>query len=74
MNKFEYEITKHPADEFNHLVYFCTDKGECDYAQIPTDQMDVLSGMLNERGSRGWELIQVFFGKDGIVAFWKRSI
>ena len=72
MIKFEYEVTKHAADEFNHLVYFCTETGECDYAQLPADQMEVLKDILNEKGSQGWELIQLIFGKDGVVAFWKR--
>ena len=74
MIKFEYKITKHAADEFNHLVYFCTEKGECDYAQLPADQMDVLGDILNEKGSQGWELVQLFFGKDGVVTFWKRPL
>jgi hypothetical protein len=74
MQRFQYEITKHPADEFIHLVYFCTDEGECDFDQLPSNQTEVLKKILNERGTQGWELIQVFFGKDGVVAFWKRAI
>ena len=67
MARFEYEITKYPADEFTHLVYFCTDQGQCNLDQLPSDQ-------LNERGSEGWELVQIFFGEGGVVAFWKRAI
>ena len=74
MQRFQYEITKHPADEFIHLVYFCTDEGECDFDQLPSNQTEVLKKILNERGTQGWELVQVFFGKDGVVAFWKRAI
>jgi len=33
-----------------------------------------MKGILNGRGSEGWELIQIFFGEDGVVAFWKRLI
>ena len=73
MTRFEYEITKYPADEFTHLVYFCTDQGQCNLDQLPSDQMSVLEAKLNERGSEGWELVQVFFGEDGVVAFWKRA-
>jgi len=36
--------------------------------------LDVLGGILNERGAQGWELIQLFLGGDGVVAFWKRAI
>ena len=74
MKKFEYEITKHPADEFEHVVYFCTAEGECNYEQLPSDQIKAFENLLNDRGLNGWELVQVFFGKDGVVAFWKRAI
>ena len=74
MTKFEYEITKHPADEFTHLVYFCTNEGECTVEHVPLDQTAELEKILNERGAQGWELVQVFFGKDGVIAFWKRAI
>jgi hypothetical protein len=74
MNRFRYEITRHPSSEFKQLVYFCTDQGECSLEQIPSDQTNVLKGLLNESGEQGWELVQLFFGKDGIVAFWKKAI
>lgn len=74
MKKFEYEITKHPANDFSHLVYFCNDKGECNIDQVPSGQTDLLTNILNERGFESWELVQTFFGKDGIVIFWKREI
>jgi hypothetical protein len=72
MRKYEYEITKHPADEFNRLTYFCTDSGECSLEEIPDHQAVILRDILNRRGSEGWELVQLFFGKDGVVALWKR--
>lgn len=74
MNRFEYEITKHPSSNFKQIAYFCTDKGECDIDQLPADQISVLGEILNERGSRGWELVQISFGNDGVLAFWKRAI
>jgi hypothetical protein len=74
MMRFEYEITKHSAEEFSHLVYFCTDKGECGIRDLPPDQLSALGQMMNQRGAEGWELIQVFFGKDGVVIFWKKAI
>ena len=74
MKKFEYEITRHPSDEFKQLVYFCTGSGECNMEQLPADQLTVMEEILNSRGSGGWELIQMSFGKEGVIAFWKRSI
>ena len=73
MRRFEYDITKHPADEFAHVVYFCTDKGECSLSQVPSDQMKALYEILNRKGNQGWELVQMIFGDDGMVAVWKRE-
>lgn len=74
MKQFEYQITKHPAEAFKELVYFCSESAECNLEQVPTDQTKILQDILNERGRQGWELIQVSFGKDGIMVFWKRNL
>ena len=74
MNIFEYEITKHSSSEFNRLAYFCTDRGECKMEELPSDQLKVIGEILNNRGSQGWELVQLSFGEDGVIAFWKRTI
>ncbi|RJP56277.1 MAG: DUF4177 domain-containing protein [Deltaproteobacteria bacterium] len=74
MKRFEYQITKHPAEAFKELVYFCSESAECTLEQVPTDQTKILQDILNERGRQGWELIQVSFGKDGIMAFWKQKL
>ena len=74
MPKFEYEITRHTAETFNELVYYCSEAGQCSLDEIPTDQTTVLKGILNERGWQGWELLQIVFGKNGLVAFWKRPV
>lgn len=74
MPRFEYEITKHAAEEFDRLVYFCTDQGECGIRELPQDQISIFEKVINQRGALGWELIQLLFGKDGVVIFWKRSL
>ncbi len=74
MKRFEYEVTKHPADNFTHLVYFCSAEGECNIHQVPSEQTRILTDLLNKRGTDGWELVQTLFGKDGIVAIWKREL
>jgi hypothetical protein len=74
MKKYEYDITKHHSGEFQKLAYFCTAGGECRVDQLPADQTDLLKDILNEKGSLGWELVQLSFGKDGLLAFWKREI
>jgi len=74
MTRFEYDITKYSADEFTRLVYFCTEQGQCNLNQLPSDQMRSLGARLNGRGSERWELVQLFFGEGGVVAFWKRAL
>jgi hypothetical protein len=74
MDRFEYEITKHPAEEFTQLIYFCTDEGDCTLNDLPQDQVAMFLEILNKRGDQGWELVEMFFGRDGVIAFWKRAI
>ena len=74
MKRFEYEITQHSAEAFNKVVYFCSEAGQCSIDEVSRDQTRVLRDILNNMGSEGWELIQVSFGKDGLMAYWKRSI
>ena len=74
MQRFEYAITKHEADQFKHVVYFCSEGGVCSLDEVPGDQIKMLAALLNEKGQEGWELIQISFGKGGVLAFWKREI
>ncbi len=74
MKRFEYEITRHKEDAFKQVVYFCSENGECTMEEVPGEETKMLSQILNERGNQGWELVQVSFGKDGAMAFWKRKI
>ena len=74
MVKFEYNITKYPAGEFNNVVYFCSEQGECNFNQLPDDQLKALGDRLNTKGAEGWELVQLNFGDNGVVAFWKKVV
>lgn len=74
MKKFEYEITPHSAAEFRHVAFFCSQEGACNLEEVPDDQLRRLTERLNERGASGWELVQVSFGKHGLLAFWKREV
>jgi hypothetical protein len=73
MREFEYDITRHPSGEFEQLAYFCTAHGECRIDQVQSDQTGRLKDILNEKGSLGWELVQLSFGRDGVAAFWKKE-
>lgn len=74
MKGFEYKITKHPAETFSELVYYCTAAAECTLEQIPQNQTETLQSILNTEGAAGWELVQLSFSRKGIIAFWKKEI
>ncbi len=71
MERFEYDIKVYSSDAFSNVAYFCSEQGQCASGEISTEQQ-MLANVLNGRGSEGWELIQLFFAKDGIMTFWKR--
>jgi hypothetical protein len=74
MKKYEYEITEHPAGEFQQLAYFCSSEGECALEQIPEVQVKKLKTILNDKGLQGWNLVQLSFGSSGVIAFWRREV
>jgi hypothetical protein len=74
VDRFEYEISLHDSDTFKRVVYFCSDAGDCKLEGVPADEPQILADVLNERGLDGWELVQLLFGKDGVMACWKRKL
>ncbi len=74
MDRFEYKITKHSADTFDKIIYFCSEFGHCGINEVSKDQTRILTDILNIQGSEGWELVQISFGKDGVMIYWKRRI
>jgi len=74
VKKFEYDVITYSGEMFRQLVFFCSENGECGISEIPSRDTTMLQDALNKRGEQGWELIQLSFGKDGVVSFWKRSI
>ncbi|MFH1138758.1 MAG: hypothetical protein V1816_21990 [Pseudomonadota bacterium] len=74
MKKYEYDVTLHPAAEFREAAYFCGEDGKCNLEEVPGSQVRSLTGILNGRGAEGWELVQLSFGRDGVMAFWKKEL
>ncbi len=70
--RWEYDLEKISARSFERVAFFCSEKGDCALEDLPMDQMGVLRDFLNHKGAEGWELVQLFFQEDGVVAFWKR--
>jgi hypothetical protein len=61
-------------EETRNMVYACGEEGECAIKDLREEQTDLLVGFMNEMGSKGWELVQVLFNRNGAVSFWKRAI
>jgi hypothetical protein len=73
MVNFEYRITVHSTDSLSRIAYFCSQEGACSIEEIPVDEPIMLEHILNQYGIEGWELVQLLFGKDGLLACWKRK-
>ncbi len=74
MERLEYQVTRHGSETFSKLVYFCSASGDCSLEQVPAGEPEALVAILNEHGDQGWELIQLVFGSDGLIALWKRRM
>jgi hypothetical protein len=74
MERFEYKITKHLSDTFDKIIYFCSKAGTCSIDEVSKHQTRILADILNNQGREGWELVQISFGKDGAMVYWKRKI
>jgi len=74
MDRFEYKITKHFADTFDKIIYFCSKSGQCGIDEVSKHQTRILADILNTQGREGWEVFQISFGKDGVMVYWKRRI
>ncbi len=74
MERFEYQMTWHPAEEFSKLIYFCTAEGACGPDDVPREEPEGLMELLNEQGGDGWELVQMVFRQSGLMVCWKRRL
>lgn len=74
MTRYEYKVTRRSADEFSELIYFCAPDGSCGVERVPGGQIEKVSEVLNDEGRGGWDLVQIAFGKNGMIMFWKRMI
>ncbi len=74
METYEYRITKHSADAFRKVMFFCSSQGDCGIDETPAEEFHNVTSILNREGMKGWELVQIMFGKDGMLVFWKRRL
>jgi len=74
MKAFKYQVSLHGNEEFSEIAYFCGPEGGCRPEAVPGSQLAKLADILNDRGRQGWEMVQVFFSRQGLAVFWKMEI
>lgn len=62
------------AEAASNIVYACAEDGECTVRDLGKEQLEHLQGYLNRMGQEGWEMVQLFFVRTGVVIFWKRQL
>ena len=73
MRRFEYHVSAHQLSRENRVKIFCSEKGECSVQEVAASDSDSVVQVLNQKGEEGWELVDILFGKDGFICFWKKE-
>ncbi len=61
------------SDKPGGTIYACGEAGECTIRDLRKEQVTELQDFMNDMGSKGWELVQILFNRNGAVTFWKKS-
>ena len=82
MTNWRYQITIHSSDDVLELVgdpiervpptIFCDDEGACYFDAGPNPLTQAVERALNQIGEDGWELVQVLFRPQQMIAIWKQ--
>ena len=86
MIRWDYDISAHSVEEITEVRerlglsgeesperIFCDSEGRCFFDDLPNPEIEAVKHVLNERGTAGWELVQVVYHKDELICFWKRG-
>ena len=84
MEKYEYTITVHKADEILDTlsdlpvgveppVLYCDSRGICFFDEAPNPYVTAIVEILNEQGEQGWILVQVVLREQDMICFWRRE-
>jgi hypothetical protein len=84
MNRWRYRITVHSVQEIlsdlsgppepASPMLFCDEHGVCTFDSAPNPLLQAMERVLNRSGEEGWELVQIAFRPEQMVAFWKRPL
>jgi hypothetical protein len=84
MERYEYTITTHTADEIlaripdlpaeaEPPVVYCDAEGACFFDDAPNPYMAAMVEILNTQGEQGWILVQVALREQDMICFWRRE-
>ena len=84
MEKYEYTITTHTADEIlarisdlsaeaEPPVVYCDAQGTCFFDDAPNPYTAAIIDILNAQGEQGWILVQVALREQDMICFWRRK-
>jgi hypothetical protein len=79
MERWEYDVTIYPIKTGSNQergVIECDPKGICIQKDMPRTNKEAFLKVLNERGSLGWELINMDYRSETIelACLWKRKL
>lgn len=84
MKKWEYDISFHSLDDLGipqaetdfseEQAISCDMEGHCFFNDVMKVHVDAFRTILNQRGTEGWELLQLAYHKGSLVSFWKREL
>ena len=84
MERYEYAITVHKADEIlatipdlpagvEPPVLYCDSEGVCFFDDAPNPYLAAIVEILNAQGEQGWILVQVALREQDMICFWRRE-
>jgi len=84
MEKYEYTITIHTADEIlatipdpaakvEPPVLYCDSQGVCFFDDAPNPYLAAVAEILNAQGEQGGILVQVALREQDMICFWRRK-
>jgi len=81
MERWEYEIDSYPIEQIveggkrSETTITCDPNGICIAKDMPSASLEPMIGLLNRRGSMGWELVETHYNSRAValVTIWKRK-
>ena len=84
MERYEYAITVHKADEIlatipdlpadvERPVVYCDTEGVCFFDEAPNPYIAAIVEILNAQGEQGRILVQVALREQDMICFWRRK-